>query len=116
MPRQRLEGRAGEVSKAVTRKNFVYDYLVEKLIKVEGAVGCVNFQVFADPVNEEIKAFEINPRFGGGYPLTSAAGKSFSEFLIREYMFQEVIEFTSDWCADLTMLRYDAKVIVNPDV
>ena len=113
VPRERLEVRAGEVSKGVTRKNFVYEYLVQRLKKLPGAVGCVTLQVFGNPQNNEIKGLEVNPRFGGGYPLTSAAGCSFVELLIREYFLNEKIPFCDSWDDGLIMLRYDAKVIFN---
>ena len=31
---------------------------------------------------------EINPRFGGGYPQSYAAGANFPELLIREYFWK----------------------------
>jgi len=113
VPRERLEVRAGEVSKAVTRKNFVYEYLIQRLKKLRGAFGCVTLQFFGNPQNGEIKGLEINPRFGGGYPLTSAAGCSFVELLIREYLLNEEIPFCDSWTDGLVMLRYDAKVMFN---
>ena len=29
--------------------------------------------------------YEINPRFGGGYPLTDRAGAKFCNWLVQEY-------------------------------
>ena len=111
VPRERLEVRAGEVSKGVTRKNFVYEQLVKRLKNVPGAIGCVTIQVFGNPQSGEIKGLEVNPRFGGGYPLTSAAGCSYVELLIREYLLEEEIPFCDNWVDGLIMLRYDAKII-----
>lgn len=113
IPRKRLEVRGGEVSKGVTRKNFVYKYLLERVLFLEGARGCITFQFFVDEVNESIKGLEINPRFGGGYPLSYEAGANFPRYLISEYMLNEKIKFSDSWEADLTMLRYDAKVLVR---
>jgi carbamoyl-phosphate synthase large subunit len=56
---------------------------------------------------------EINPRFGGGYPLTGAAGADYCAWLIAEYLLNKEIGFFDDWEADLLMLRYDAKVILH---
>lgn len=113
VPRERIEVRGGEVSKSATRKNFVYDYLYARLPLLEGARGCITVQVFADPKTESIKALEINPRFGGGFPLTEAAGADYPDWLIREYFLNECIPYFDDWESDLLMLRYDAKVIVH---
>ncbi len=113
VPRERIEVRAGEVSKGVTRKNYVYEFLIDRLKKIPGAFGCVTVQVFGNPQTGEIKGLEINPRFGGGYPLTSASGCSYAELIIREYLLGEKISFIDNWINGLIMLRYDAKVIVN---
>ena len=113
VPRERLEVRGGEVSKGVTRKNYVYDYLLTRLDSIDDVVGCITFQVFANNSTKAIKALEINPRFGGGYPLTNAAGADYADWLIKEYIINEEICFFDDWVEDLLMLRYDAKVIIN---
>ncbi len=113
VPRERIEVRSGEVSKGATRKHFVYDYLRPRLSGLEGAAGCLTVQVFYDPEREVIKGLEINPRFGGGYPLTCAAGADYAEWLIAEYLLNEEVGFRDDWEADLLMLRYDAKVILH---
>ena len=113
VPRERIEVRGGEVSKGATRKNFVYDYLFTRLPLLEGARGCITVQVFADPKTESIKALEINPRFGGGFPLAQAAGADYPDWLIREYFLNQSIPYFDEWESDLLMLRYDAKVIVH---
>lgn len=113
VPRQRLETRAGEVSKGITRKNYVYDYLLSRVAKLKGGMGCITFQMFGHPETHAIRAIEINPRFGGGYPLAHAAGAPFHEWLIREYFLGEEIAFSDDWEDNLLMLRYDAKVLVH---
>lgn len=113
VPRQRLEVRGGEISKGVTRRNHVYDYLRVRLDRFEGARGCITLQVFFNPVNQDIKALEINPRFGGGFPLSHSAGADYPDWLLCEYLLEKDIPFFDAWQTDLLMLRYDAKVIVN---
>ena len=56
---------------------------------------------------------EINPRFGGGFPLTYAAGGNYPGWLMREYLGDGEIPFSDDWENNLIMLRYDAKVLVH---
>lgn len=113
VPRERIEVRGGEVSKGATRKNFVYEYLKKRLRKLTGGRGCITLQVFANHESEDIKALEINPRFGGGYPLAHAAGADYPDWLIREYYLDEKIDFSENWENNLLMLRYDAKVMVH---
>lgn len=111
VPRKRLEVRSGEVSKGVTRKNFVYDYLLPKIKELPGAIGCITFQFFVNEETMAIKGLEVNPRFGGGFPLSDAAGANFTKWIIQEYLLNEKIRFFDSWESDLLMLRYDAKVV-----
>lgn len=113
VPRHRLEVRDGEISKGVTRKNHVYHYLLDKLNKVEGARGCLTVQLFAKPDGLRYAALEINPRFGGGYPLSYAAGANYPGWLIDEWLLNKEVPFFDCWESDLLMLRYDAQVLVR---
>lgn len=113
VPRERIEVRGGEVSKGATRKHALYHYLLPRLKTVAGARGCLTFQFFAKVEDEKFLAIEINPRFGGGYPLSYAAGANYPGWLIREYLLNEEVGFFDKWEQDLLMLRYDAKVLVR---
>lgn len=113
VPRERIEVRGGEVSKGATRKHALYDFLLPRLEAVPGARGCLTFQFFAKVNEGSFLAIEINPRFGGGYPLSYAAGANYPGWLIREYLLNEEITFFDQWEQDLLMLRYDAKVLVH---
>jgi carbamoyl-phosphate synthase large subunit len=108
--RERLEVRSGEVSKGVARKDFVYDYLVSRLKYLPGARGCITFQFFVNKETRDIKGLEVNPRFGGGYPLTHEAGARFTDYLISEYFLGQKLDFYDAWESDILMLRYDAGV------
>ena len=58
-------------------------------IFISGAKGCLTIQVFVGKINSEIIGIEINPRFGGGYPLSYASGANYPAFIIQEYMMNE---------------------------
>jgi carbamoyl-phosphate synthase large subunit len=113
VPRERIEVRAGEVSKAVTRRHEVYDYLLPRLHKLRGARGCITLQLFFNSATGRFAALEINPRFGGGFPLAHSAGANFPGWLIDEYLLHKPVPFLDSWEANLMMLRYDAKVLVH---
>ncbi len=113
VPRERLEVRSGEVSKGATRRGWLYDFLNEKLATLEEARGCITAQFFYHEASQTVYGVEINPRFGGGFPLTYAAGANYPGWLIREYCYDEEIPFFDEWENDLIMLRYDAKVLVR---
>lgn len=113
IPRERLEVRTGEVSKGATRRNALYKELVEKMAVLEGARGCITAQFFVSKTDNTTYGVEINPRFGGGFPLTHAAGGNYPGWLIQEYIGEQDIPFSDDWENNLIMLRYDAKVLVR---
>lgn len=113
VPRERIAIRAGEVAKGVTRRNFVYDKLGKILPNIKGARGCLTVQVFGREEDGRLLGIEINPRFGGGYPLAHAAGANYPAMLVDEYLLGKEARDISDWEANLLMLRYDAKVLVH---
>ncbi len=113
VPRQRIEVRDGEISKGATRRHAVYDYLLPKLKALQGARGCLTLQLFANVKTGSFAAIEINPRFGGGFPLSYSADANYPGWLIDEYLLDKPVPFFDGWEADLLMLRYDAKVLVH---
>jgi carbamoyl-phosphate synthase large subunit len=113
VPRLRIETRTGEVSKSITRRNSFYNRIVSAIARLQGFRGCVTIQVFFNPETEELIGLEINPRFGGGFPLSYAAGANFPGWLISEVFHQKTLHFFDSWKADLLMLRYDAAVFVE---
>lgn len=113
IPRERIEVRTGEVSKGATRKNHLYSTLIEKMNQLPGARGCITAQFFYNESTQSLYGVEINPRFGGGYPLTHAAGGHYLGWLIQEYLYHQEIPFFDSWENNLIMLRYDAKVLVH---
>jgi len=113
VPRKRIEVRAGEVSKGITQKKYVYNHLLPRLQKVKGARGCITIQVFVRDEPQNILGLEINPRFGGGFPLAYSAGANFVGWLLDEYLLNKEVPFFDKWEENLLMLRYDAKVLVH---
>lgn len=112
VPRERIEIRAGEINKGRTVKNEILSFLKEKLGYIEDCVGCICVQLFFHPENKDIVGIEINPRFGGGYPLSYNSGANYPELLIREYFLGETIEYHDDWKDGMLMLRYDDAIYV----
>ncbi|HMG67576.1 MAG TPA: ATP-grasp domain-containing protein [Chitinophagaceae bacterium] len=113
VPRKRILVRAGEINKGLTCKNLIVTYLKEKLAKIEGAVGCVTTQLFLNRETQDLKAIEINPRFGGGYILSYLAGANFPKWLIEEYLQNKEIDYTDSWEDNLLMLRYDDEILIH---
>ncbi len=115
VPRKRLEVRDGEVYKALTVSNILVAYIKKNLNTIDGAVGCLTSQFFLHKTDiEKIYAIEINPRFGGGYPLSYLSGANFSKWIIEEYLLGKTIDEKFDvWESDLLMIRYDDEILVH---
>lgn len=109
VPRGRIEVKSGEVSKSRTVKD-------EKIInaayalckKLKGAKGPITIQCIVDQ-SGDIYFIEINPRFGGGVPLTFEAGVNYGKYLEMMYN-QERIEPIIGQFEEVMMLRYDEAV------
>lgn len=115
VPRLRIETRAGEVSKGKTICNSL---LIQKATDVvnalPGAFGCITVQCFLTE-NNKVKFIEINPRFGGGAPLSLVAGADYAKYLVETLLNKDVSFNIDHWQKNLLMLRYDAAVFVSED-
>ena len=112
VPRERLEVRAGEINKGYTRKNYLVGFLKERMNCLNGVVGCICVQLFYQENNNDVVGIEINPRFGGGYPLSYYAKADFPTNIIKEYLLEETLEYSENWLDNTLMLRYDEDIIV----
>lgn len=110
VPRLRIETRGGEVSKGITSKNSLVEFVFERLGFIEGARGVLTWQFFVGKNNLDVFGIELNPRFGGGFPLSYKSGANYPDWLIKEYFLSEEIPVFSGWQDNMVMLRYDEEV------
>jgi carbamoyl-phosphate synthase large subunit len=113
VPRKRLAVRAGEVSTGVTVK---HDALIAEGRRVaellSGARGPITLQCFVTG-DGDITFIEINPRFGGGFPLSAAAGADFSRWIVEWVLGCDPPIGLDAWQDGLYMLRYDEGLFVT---
>lgn len=113
VPRKRLEVRAGEVSKALTVNDPEIIHAVKNCVeKLPHAVGCITVQCFKQ-ADGTITFIEINPRFGGGHPLSIHAGADFPKWILQEARNGQCDASFDSWDNNLAMLRYDDEVFVD---
>lgn len=112
VPHRRIEVRAGEVSKGRTERVPSLEAAAQRIAAaLPGMSGPVCFQAIVRE-SGEYAVFEINARFGGGYPLAHRAGATFTRWLLEETAGLPCTAH-NDWRAGVTMLRYDAAVFVD---
>jgi carbamoyl-phosphate synthase large subunit len=113
VPCRRLEVRAGEVSKGRTEKHEGLMRLASDIVDaLPGCHGPINVQIFLDATGA-MNVIEINPRFGGGYPLVDRAGAPFARWILDPA--RSPSHYFDDWIDGLTMLRYDSAVYTLPE-
>ncbi len=112
VPRERVEIRSGEVSKSKTViKDCIMKEtikLIEKLNKYGVVRGPITVQCFLTP-QEQMFFLEINPRFGGGVPLSFEAGVDYGAYFMK--FLQGYIHTGS--CVEfeeISMVRFDQAV------
>ncbi len=110
VPRQRIEVRSGEVSKGQVVKHpeiMAQAQLVVKTLKA--GPGLITLQLIANADNR-MKFIEINPRFGGGAPLSIKAGANFPKWILQLLAGKKPRIKFDGFKNDLVMLRYDDEV------
>jgi len=115
VPRKRIEVRAGEVSKGQVIKDPRIMSEAAMLVETLGAgPGVITLQLFLTDDNR-VKFIEINPRFGGGAPLSIKAGANFPKWILQEASGKKPNIRFDGFEDDLIMLRYDGEVwLKNP--
>ena len=113
VPRKRIEIRAGEVSKGkVVCEEKVIDAGWKLGKKMRGARGCLNAQCFLTE-DGTVKFVEINPRFGGGMPLSIHAGADFPKWIIEMSLGHDPGDISRAFKNNILMLRYDDAIFID---
>lgn len=111
VPRIRLATRSGEVLKGRIDKNRAVIDDVKRLLGTFEFVGQITIQCFLCD-DGSIKYIEINPRFGGGAPMSIAAGADSCENLYR-LLRGEKLEYNENYEDGVTVSRFDGSVRVS---
>ncbi len=112
IPHLRIETRGGEVSKGRTEEVPSLRAMARDVARVlGGARGALCFQAIVTE-RGEAALFELNARFGGGYPLAHQAGARFAQWLVEEAAGLP-LSANDEWKAGVTMLRHDTAVFLE---
>lgn len=106
IPRQRLTVRGGEVDQGVTIDDAeLIDSARVLAEQIDGLWGVFCCQC-RRPEGKEPHFFELNPRFGGGAPLSIAAGANLPLYLLQEVTGRTVTAEIGQFTPNMLMLRY----------
>lgn len=107
VPRQRIRTVGGESIQGCTIDDTkLRDWLVDCLNQAStiGAAGVLTLQAFLTERGPVLT--EINPRFGGGFPLSYAAGARYPEWILDMIEGRQVDPRIGEYVTDLYMTRY----------
>ena len=114
VPRERIRTLGGESIQGVTLDCPGVDAWVEGLLEVcarLGARGPLTIQAFLTKRGPVLT--EINPRFGGGFPLAQAAGGDYPGWLLRLRMGEQVEPALGRYHRGLYMTRYYTEIFTD---
>ncbi len=112
IPHLRIETRGGEVSKGRTEDVPSLRAMARDVARAQhGARGALCFEAIVTGCGEAVM-FELNARFGGGYPLAHRAGARFAQWLIEEAAGLP-LSANDAWKPGVTMLRHDTAVFLE---
>lgn len=101
--------RAGETDKARSIQSEPLFKLIEELVTKAGLVGPLDVDVFE--VNGNYYISEINPRFGGGYPLAYECGVDFIQYIINNLQGNKNDTQIGNYEENIYMLKHDTVMI-----
>lgn len=110
--RKRIKTIGGESVEGVTLDpQQFHDYIVQLLETIGklGGIGPVTIQLF---LNSDVPVLsEINPRFGGGFPLALAAGARYPEWILDMIEGKSVLPQLGIYEVGLYMSRYYKEIV-----
>lgn len=111
VPRERVQIRAGEVLKTRIDLDSTMIEECRKLCVVFKPYGPMTVQLIRDAEGKDW-FIEINPRFGGGAPLSMKAGARSAENILR-LLDDEPVKYNSDFADGAIYSRFDQSVCIT---
>ncbi len=107
--RERIQVRSGEISKGRIVKDEMIQKTIYKLISLVKFIGNVTIQLIKR--NNELFLIEINPRFGGGTPISIMAGANSCKYVLDIMLEKPLLKFPTI-IEDGYFSRYDQTVFL----
>jgi len=112
VPRTMIESKGGESIKGMSIKDEGLMEFARRVADTLGIVGPANIQCFREP-SGELRVTDVNPRFGGGFPLPTAAGSRYPEMALALAEGQRLEPRFGDFREGVIMTRFFSQVILE---
>jgi carbamoyl-phosphate synthase large subunit len=112
VPRTMIESKGGESIKGTTIKDADLVEFGRRVSEALPIIGPANVQCFREP-NGELQVTDVNPRFGGGFPLPTAAGSRYPELALQLANGERPEPRFGDFREGVTMTRFFSQVILE---
>ena len=113
VPRVRIATRSGEIAKGKIVKDVEIIQDVKRLMETLKPIGHITVQCMK--TKRGIEYIEINPRFGGGAPMSIMAGADSCENLYR-LLRGESLKYNDNYRENVTFLRFDSSIMLNEEL
>jgi carbamoyl-phosphate synthase large subunit len=112
VPRTMIESKGGESIRGATIKDWELIEHARLVAETLGIVGPANIQCFREP-DGSLPVTDVNPRFGGGFPLPTAAGSRYPELALALANGERPEPRLGDFRAGVVMTRFFSQVILE---
>jgi len=113
VPRTMIESKGGESIKGMTIRDTVLVGLGRDVSETLRLVGPANIQCFREP-DGSLWITDINPRFGGAFPLPTAAGSRYPELALALAAGERPEPRLGDFQEGLVMTRFFSELVLAP--
>ena len=110
VPRIRLATRGGEVAKGLVKKDQEITDVIKQVVEQLKPIGHITIQCMK--TKDGIKFIEINPRFGGGAPISIKAGANSPKYLYQ-LLLGETLTYHENFEDGVLGLRHDEAIFLN---
>ena len=112
VPRTMIESKGGESIKGMTIRDDGLIELGRRVSETLGLVGPANIQCFREP-DGLLCVTDINPRFGGAFPLPTAAGSRYPELALALAAGEQPEPRLGDFRDGLVMTRFFSELVLS---
>ena len=112
VPRTMIESKGGESIKGMTIKDPELIAFAKATAEALEIIGPANVQCFREP-DGVLQVTDVNPRFGGGFPLPTAAGSRYPELALALASGETLEPRLGDFREGVVMTRFFSQVILE---